>query len=60
MQDTHSLSHSSKYLRKVLCDQKRLEFGAILREFCRWKGINILEAEVVPIMCICCSRFHPR
>lgn len=29
MQDTHSLSHSSKYRRKVLYDQKRLEFGAI-------------------------------
>ena len=57
MQDTHSLSHSTwsckyhvvfapKYRRKVFYDEKRLEIGAILRELCRWKGINILEAEV--------------
>lgn len=57
MQDTHSLSHSTwcckyhvvfapKYRRKVFYDEKRLEIGAILRDLCRWKGINILEAEV--------------
>ena len=57
MQDTHSLSHSTwsckyhvvfapKYRRKVFYDEKRLEIGAIFRELCRWKGINILEAEV--------------
>ena len=57
MQDTHSLSHTTwsckyhvvfapKYRRKVFYDEKRLEIGAILRELCRWKGINILEAEV--------------
>ena len=57
MQDTHSLSHSTwsckyhvvfapKYRRKLFYDEKRLEIGAILRELCRWKGINILEVEV--------------
>ena len=57
MQDTHSLSHTTwsckyhvvfaaKHRRKVFYDEKRLEIGAILRELCRWKGINILEAEV--------------
>ena len=26
----------------------RLEIGAILRELCKWKGVNIIEAEVCP------------
>ena len=40
------LTFAPKYRRKVFYDEKRLEIGAILRELCRWKGINILEAEV--------------
>jgi putative transposase len=55
--DTHSLSHTKwnckyhvvfapKYRRKVFYGEKRLEIGAILRELCRWKGVNIIEAEV--------------
>ena len=28
--------------------EKCLEMGAILRELCKWKGVNILEAEVCP------------
>lgn len=57
MNDTHSLSHTKwnckyhivfapKYRRKVFYGDKRLEIGAILRELCKWKGVNILEAEV--------------
>ena len=57
MKDSHSLSHTTwnckyhivfapKYRRKEFYDNKRLEVGAILRELCRWKGVNILEAEV--------------
>ncbi len=57
LNDTHSLSHSKwnckyhvvfapKYRRKVFYGEKRLEIGAILRELCRWKGVNIIEAEV--------------
>jgi putative transposase len=57
--DTHSLSHTKwnckyhvvfapKYRRKVFYGEKRLEIGAILRELCRWKGVEILEAEVCP------------
>lgn len=37
-----------KYRRKVFYDEKKLEIGAILRELCRWKGVNIIEAEVCP------------
>lgn len=59
MNDTHSLSHTKwnckyhivfapKYRRKVFYEEKRLEVGAILRELCNWKGVNIIEAEVCP------------
>ena len=59
MNDIHSLSHTKrnckyhivfapKYRRKVFYGEKRLEIGAILREICKWKGVNIIEAEVWP------------
>ncbi len=36
-----------KYRRKVFYEEKRLEVGgAILRQLCDWKGVNIIEAEV--------------
>ena len=55
--DIHSLSHTKwnckyhivfapKYRRKVFYGDKRLEIGAILRELCSWKGVNIIEVEV--------------
>lgn len=37
-----------KYRRKVFFEDKRPEIGAILRELCNWKGVNIIEAEVCP------------
>ena len=37
-----------KYRRKVFYGQKRYEIGKILRELCRWKGVNLLEAEACP------------
>ena len=57
--DKDSLAHSKwnckyhivfapKYRRKVFYGEKRLEIGAILRELCKWKGVNIIEAEVCP------------
>lgn len=59
MPETNTLSHTTwnckyhvvfapKYRRKVFYAQKRLEIGHILRELCRWKDINILEAEICP------------
>ena len=59
LNDTHSLSHTKwnckyhvvfapKYRRKVFYEEKRLEVGAILRQLCQWKGVNIIEAEVCP------------
>ena len=59
MDDVISLAHTKwnckyhvvfapKYRRKVFYGEKRLEIGAILRELCRWKGVEIIEAEVCP------------
>ncbi len=59
MTETHTLSHTTwnckyhvvfapKYRRKVFYGEKRLEIGAVLRTLCKWKGVNILEAEVCP------------
>ena len=54
--DLHSLSHTKwnckyhvvfapKYQRKVFFGEKRYEIGQILRALCRWRGVNLLEAE---------------
>ena len=59
MDDVKSLAHTKwnckyhivfapKYRRKVFYEEKRMEIGAILRELCRWKGVEIIEAEVCP------------
>ena len=59
MNDNHTLSHTTwnckyhivfapKYRRKEFYGSKRLEIGGILRELCRWKGVNIINAEVCP------------
>ena len=57
--DKNSLAHTSwnckyhivfapKYRRRVFFGQKRREIGAILRQLCEWKEVNIIEAEVCP------------
>lgn len=57
MNDIHSLAHSKwnckyhvvfapKYRRVAMLGEKGREIGAILRELCKWKGVNIIEAEV--------------
>ena len=59
MDDVRSLAHTKwnckyhvvfapKYRRKVFYEEKRLAIGAILRELCQWKGVEIIEAEVCP------------
>ena len=59
MNDTNSLSHTTwnckyhiviapKYRRKVFFGEKRRDIGAILRQLCEWKGVEIHEAEVCP------------
>ena len=57
MTETHTLSHTTwnckyhivfapKYRRKIFFGEKRQEIGAMLRQLCKWKEVNILEAEV--------------
>ena len=59
MYDNQSLAHTKwnckyhivfapKYRRKVFFGQKRFEIGGILRELCRWKGVELLSAEACP------------
>ena len=59
MNDMHTLSHSTwnckyhvvfapKYRRKVFYREKRYEIGQMLRKLCKWKGVNVLEAEACP------------
>lgn len=59
MNDNYSLAHTTwnckyhivfapKYRRKVFFGQKRREVGAILRELCNWKNVEIIEAEICP------------
>ena len=56
MNDNNSLAHTTwnckyhivfapKYRRKVFYGEHKQEIGKILRELCRWKGVNIIEAE---------------
>lgn len=42
-----------KYRRKVFYGEKRLEIGAILRELCKWKGVNIRRQKVILTTYIC-------
>ena len=57
MKDTNSLAHTKwnckyhivfapKYRRQIIYGQLKVEIGKILRELCRWKDINIIEAEL--------------
>lgn len=59
MYDNQSLAHTKwnckyhivfapKYRRKVFFGQKRFEIGGIIRELCRWKGVELLSAESCP------------
>ena len=59
MYDNQSLAHTKwnckyhivfapKYRRKVFFGQKRFEIGGIIRELCRWKGVELFSAEACP------------
>ena len=59
MYDNQSLAHTKwnckyhivfapKYRRKVFFGQKRFEIRGIIRELCRWKGVELLSAEACP------------
>ncbi len=70
MNDTESLAHTTwnckyhivfapKYRRKVFYGEKRREIGAILRQLCEWKGVEIIEAEVCPDHVHTCVKIPP-
>ena len=42
----YNIVFATKYRRKVFYGEKRLEIGAILRELCQWKGVEIIEGEI--------------
>lgn len=57
--NTNSLAHTKwnckyhivfapKYRRKVFFEEKRAEIREILRELCKWKGVEIIEGEICP------------
>ena len=59
LNDVHSLSHTKwnckyhvvfapKYRRKAFYGARRLEIGAILRQLCQWKGVEIIEGNMMP------------
>ena len=59
MYDNQSLAHTKwnckyhivfapKYRRKVFLDKSDLKSGGIIRELCRWKGVELLSAEACP------------
>ena len=71
MKDTESLAHTTwnckyhivfapKYRRKVFYGEKRREIGAILRQLCEWKGVEIIEAEVCPDHVHMCIKIPPK
>ncbi len=71
MNDTSSLAHTTwnckyhivfapKYRRKVFYGEKRREIGAILRQLCEWKGVEIIEAEVCPDHVYMCLKIPPK
>ena len=56
---TQSLAHTKwnckyhivfapKYRRKLFFEEKRAEIREILRELCKWKGVEIIEGEICP------------
>lgn len=59
MNDDSSLSHTRwnfkyhivfvpKYIRKVIYGKLRVEIGAILRQLCAYKDVEIIEAHAMP------------
>ena len=71
MGDCHSLSHVRwdckyhivfipKYRKKVLFGRVRREVGAIIRDLCRQKDVEILEGHVMPDHVHMCVRIPPK
>ncbi|MBR6136512.1 MAG: IS200/IS605 family transposase, partial [Clostridia bacterium] len=44
----YQIVFAPKYRRKVFYEEKREAIREILRELCKWKGVEIIEGEVCP------------
>lgn len=40
-----------KYRRKIIYNQLRPSIGEILRNLCKYKGVEIIEGHPMPTMC---------
>ena len=49
-----------KYRRKEIYGEKKAEIGKILRELCKWKEVEIIEANACPDHTICLCQFRRR
>lgn len=49
-----------KYRRKVIYGQMKVKIGAILRELCRQKGIELLEGHLMPDHIHMCLSIPPK
>ena len=47
-----------KRRRQVLFGQVRRQLGEIFHALARQKECQIIEGHLMPVMCICASRFH--
>ena len=70
-QQANSLSHTKwmrkycivftpKYRRKIIYNQYRESVGEILSRLCSYKGVEIIEGNLMPDHCICWSAYRPR
>ena len=44
----HHIVFAPKYRRKAIYDKIKTDIGQILRKLCKWKGVEIIEAELCP------------
>jgi putative transposase len=69
--DNNSLAHtkwnckyhvvfSPKYRRREIYGKLKMEIGKILRELCKWKGVEIIEANACIDHIHSYYRYHPR
>ena len=44
----HHIVFAPKYRRKAIYNQYRRDLGEILRQLCRWKGVEMIEGHLMP------------
>ena len=56
----HHIVFTPNYRRKIIFAQQLESIRDILKNLCKYKGVEILEGHLMPIMFICLSASHPR